>query len=100
MARTDRVLTPDQVLVNESLNATTAGAAVSVGQNKTFSVSSAGTVHMLWGTSAVAAPAATTGMVLPAGHHTFNSMDRFTHVRIFNPGASAVVYSICNYISC
>ena len=100
MARADRILTPDQVLVNESLGATTAGAAVSVGGNKSFSVSASGGVHMLWGTSSVAAPAATTGMVLPAGHHTFNSMDRFTHVRIFNPGASAVVYSICNYFNC
>ena len=94
--RSDRILTPDQVLRNESLNATTAGTAIEIGSNKTFSVSSGGTVHMLWGGSTVAAPAATTGMVLPAGHHTFHSMNRFTYVRIFNPGASAVVYSVCS----
>lgn len=93
----DSFLKMDRVLRNESLNATTAGTAVEIGTNKKFSVSSSGGVHMLWGTSAVAAPAATTGMVLPAGHHTLATNQVFTHIRIFNPGASAIVYSVCDY---
>lgn len=81
---------------NVSLAATTATAAIQMGQNRIFALqASGGDIQILFGDSSVAAPTATTGWTVPSGAtHQFDMGSSFTHIRIFNPGGSAIRYQI------
>lgn len=88
-------LVPDQNLSTASLNATTATAAIAIGERKTFSIATTGTIHYKLGDSSVAAADATDS-VLPTGRH-FLQTDYRTHIRLYNPGASAITYTVQSY---
>lgn len=94
MGQPDVFLTVNSNVSTTTLNATTATSALAIGKRKKFSIAASGPFHYLLGSSGVSAAAATdpyvvSSIVLNSGQNT--------HVRIYNPGASAITYSLVTY---
>jgi|SRR5581483_5677010 len=93
MAYFAKILTPDNLLLNESVNSGgTAGTDVTVAARKVFLVAVDGPMFYNTGTSSVTVDASTNvrGYLPGAGVYTFDSGNRFTHFRLYNNGSSAV----------
>jgi hypothetical protein len=77
-----------------SLGATTSTSAISLGSETVHFISATGAYHIKVGTSGLSAASAT-DFYIPAGViYTLYLNRNNTHIRIYNPGASAINYFI------
>lgn len=96
MARLDSVVKVDKNISTTTLATITATAALAIGERKLVSFCGTGPINYLLGDSAVAAAAATDPMI-PGNVMFYLNTGPHTHVRIFNPGASTITYSVVTY---